>query len=57
MGWVKGNRFVAGFTTGALNVPHTTVILVLPVVPGTEYLGEILRRRENWQKRGSGKRA
>ena len=57
MGWVKGNRFVAGFTTGVLNVPHTTVILVLPVFPGTEYLGEILRRRENWQKRGSGKRA
>ena len=48
---------MAGFTTGVLNVPHTTVILVSPVVPGTEYLAEILRRRENWHKRGSGKRA
>lgn len=32
-------EFVADFTTGVLNVPHVTPILVLPVVPETEYLG------------------
>ena len=56
-GGVKGKGVVADFTTGVLNVPHTPPIPVLPVVPGTEYLGEILRRRENWPERGSGKRA
>ena len=49
-GGEKGNGFVSDFIRGVLKVPHTTLILVLSVVPGTEYLGLGL---VNWARMGS----